>query len=944
MKAKYAVIILLLALLGFIIKLMIGTGISSTETSLEKIEVTVEIPAPPLLPNIPPEQLRQLADESEVKFTAKGNYFTISNKHESKELFIKGVNLGVAMPGYYPSQFSMDRKDYLNWFNLISRMNANTVRIYTVLPPDFYEALSQFNYEHSNRPLYLVQGVWIDDPATETYSQSISVENFRKEISKAIDVIHGKAFVLKKAGCADGIYSTDVSQYVIALVLGHEWDPKFIAKTNLEAVKKHSIKQNFNHHGNFITLHSGTPMECWLAEMIDFTATYEISKYRSQRPLSFINWQALDPMFHNQEYSRRNGHDYDGESIDMRKFHTTNLFRAGLFAAVHAYPYFPDFVYLESKYRNSVNRNGQKDSYKAYLEDFKRNLPDIPMLVAEYGLSSSRGNSRFNPDGFHQGSHSEAEQAELTKTLTCDIYDTKCAGALFFEWADEWFKQNWLTQKMEQPTDRIIYWHNRENPEQNYGIMAFEAKGKTIDGSTDDWKDELAINGFTMIYDADPAYLNFAFKVPGFTPIHNELLLKLTPETDHNIDMSSEILIKLKGKNESVVTVNGRLLNHQLNDESQNVFGEKPSPVFYEQGRLKYGNTKDSLQSNSDWYFDSANSVIELRIPWNLLNICDPSSRSIMADSIPLEIKGFNLSAMINDKNGKTKSIYPKKGSEFITWDKWDEPVYQTRLKPIYHMFKNLLPTLTPVSAARNIAPQKPSAKVLPYRGGAPGAVTIEFDGSLFSDIKDALPYLAEFRFRADFHIFNESVAKSASAVPIKKFTIEEIDSIFQAGHDTISGTHNRSGAFFRNIAADSFSSLHSLDSFVTEAKGKWVQINYSSILKDVNHSVFHRQLRILRNSYFWIAPSKEIQSYINTVNNSRLQTTINDSHTSSVTLKTNKNLNHELIPISIEYTGNGRKINVTGSAADGIYELRNGKVILEIIPNKVTTIEVIIQ
>ena len=41
----------------------------------------------------------------------------------------------------------------------------------------------------------------------------------------------------------------------------------------------------------------------------------------------------------------------------------------------------------------------------------------------------------------------------------------------------------------EQPAERRVFWHNMENPEQNFGIMAVESRIKTIDGRTDDWPD-----------------------------------------------------------------------------------------------------------------------------------------------------------------------------------------------------------------------------------------------------------------------------------------------------------------------------------------------------------------------------------------------------------------------------------------------------------------------
>ncbi len=75
-------------------------------------------------------------------------------------------------------------------------------------------------------------------------------------------------------------------------------------------------------------------------------------------------------------------------------------------------------------------------------------------------------------------------------SLTKDIYDTKCGGAIYFEWIDEWFKHNWLVMDFEQPYDNRKLWHNMENPEQNFGIYAYESRSKTIDGKINDWEND----------------------------------------------------------------------------------------------------------------------------------------------------------------------------------------------------------------------------------------------------------------------------------------------------------------------------------------------------------------------------------------------------------------------------------------------------------------------
>ena len=75
---------------------------------------------------------------------------------------IKGVDLGSGKPGEWASAYAVDGDTYLRWFREIKEMGANTIRVYSVGQDVFYRALYEFN-ENNPDPLWLLQGVWIDD-------------------------------------------------------------------------------------------------------------------------------------------------------------------------------------------------------------------------------------------------------------------------------------------------------------------------------------------------------------------------------------------------------------------------------------------------------------------------------------------------------------------------------------------------------------------------------------------------------------------------------------------------------------------------------------------------------------------------------------------------------------------------------------------------------------
>ncbi|MCB0855748.1 MAG: hypothetical protein KDD63_26175, partial [Bacteroidetes bacterium] len=402
---------------------------------------------------------------------------------EWESFLLKLVNLGVAVPGKFPAEFSLSMEEYLHWLEMIGEMNANTIRTYTILPPEFYKAFARYNLLHQDKPLFLLQGVWATAPESHNYLEENYFRNTRKEIADVIDVLHGDAVLAPKKGKAYGVYSTDVSRYVAGILFGREFEPNDVAGTNHQT----DIQR---YQGHFIGVHDATPMEVWLAKVMDFLVLYETMNYNMQHPVSFVNWLPLDPLFHNTEFIENEKvmeYDNDLESIDFMHFHASPAFFPGLFAAYHAYPYYPDFVYLEPEYAQYKNSEGEKDNYAGYLKALKNHHHGMPVVIAEYGLPSSHGNSHQTPLGLDQGGHDELTHATLNSQLTRDIFESGCAGAIYFEWADEWFKHNWLVMDFEVPFDHRTRWHNMENPEQNFGVLALEAQKKALDGLLDDW-------------------------------------------------------------------------------------------------------------------------------------------------------------------------------------------------------------------------------------------------------------------------------------------------------------------------------------------------------------------------------------------------------------------------------------------------------------------------
>src|SRR3989337_3852672 len=107
----------------------------------------------------------------------------------------------------------------------MKEMNANVIRTYTILPPQFYKALRQFNAERKgDDKLFLMQGIWVELPEADDFRESGYMDEVMKEIRNAIDAVHGDASIPHRYGHAHGIYTDDVSNYVAGYIFGREWE------------------------------------------------------------------------------------------------------------------------------------------------------------------------------------------------------------------------------------------------------------------------------------------------------------------------------------------------------------------------------------------------------------------------------------------------------------------------------------------------------------------------------------------------------------------------------------------------------------------------------------------------------------------------------------------------------------------------------------------------
>lgn len=657
------------------------------------------------------------------------NFLIYKNGKWVKE-FIKGVNMGTGKPGAFPGELAITEGEYLRWFKYISEMNADVIRVYTTMKPEFYNALYEFN-RTARKPLYIMQGVWVNEEdigRLKDAHNSVIKEAFKNDIKNLTDIIHGNIILPEKKWQASGTYQKDVSKYVVAWILGIEWAPEFVVGTN----NKHPELKSFS--GEYLYTQNASPFEVFLGEVGDWAIAYETQKYKMQRPVSFTNWVTIDPLKHPNEPLVNE----DLVEVNTEHIKAKSTFKAGLFASYHIYPYYPDFMNYQKEYRSFIDKDGKINTYKAYLKDLRKEHT-VPVLVAEFGVPAARGKAHDNiRTGFNQGNLDEKRQGEIDAAMLQDIFDEGYAGGVVFSWQDEWFKRTWNTMGLDV-SERRPYWSNAQTNEQEFGLLAFDPgqlkSVSYVDGDVGEWKGEQPVskaNGIKLYVKSDEKYVYFMADIPGYDVDKDVLVIPLdTIQGQGNrsyepypltFNRDADFVIEINGKDNSSIMVDSYYDSYYYIYakqfkimEARKAYETRGSgnfnkmflclnrrlylpedrveiPFFqYETGKLLSGNgNPESKDFNSLTDFAIKDGKIEIRIPWQLLNVMDPSTKMIMGDFYknngitPEKIDGFYTGLAVYHKDGKAQNI----GLDFYSWKAWEKPTYNERLKPSYYLLK----------------------------------------------------------------------------------------------------------------------------------------------------------------------------------------------------------------------------------------------------------------
>ena len=686
---------------------------------------------------------------------------------------VKGINLGLGLPGYFPGEFAIKYGTYLRWFRKMGELGVNTVRLYTVNPPAFYEALHDYN--SSGGAIYLVQGIWVELPGNGDFSHPEFRNRIHADIRDAVNVVHGAANLPERPGSASGRYTADVTQYTVGFIFGREWEPCAVKGYN--QLKGGQIG---DFQGGYLSIKKATSFELWITTACDYIQQYENDTFGHNHPVSTINWPTLDPLVHPAEANHEDelvwqgmasgadvcNENEDSESLDLSKVRAIR--GSGFFVSYHVYPYYPDF--MNNEY------SGEDNPYLAYLRQLRRHHAGQPVIIAEFGVPSSREITHWQRLGWHHGGHDEIRQGEINAHLMRTISAAGMAGSILFSWYDEWFKRNWLFAPFELPAERNALWFNQQDAEQNYGLLAmypgYPGKLVHLTGDLGDWnsaatlysKGEVSVSPIQGGHDSsrtlrrlmaqhDEGFFYLRLETAGavdFSSAHYYIGIDtcdpLTGETAFPVNLrlkspvGMKFLIHLAGRGKSRVLVcqsYDKYLNHEQRSirpaaSSQAAWVammnrtnyrriSKDGKKFYpsrvsSMSNLRHGTLQPGSSdfcSLADFY--QTGNVIELRLPWSLLQFSDPSSRQVVwyeggkrsreTDGIRVVVaschpqQGFGAagSAVAHNATDTLPAVFDREHVVVYSWDRWEVPIFHETAKSSFDIYRKALAAPTEV-------------------------------------------------------------------------------------------------------------------------------------------------------------------------------------------------------------------------------------------------------
>lgn len=613
------------------------------------------------------------SDKVTAPFYTEGDMIYQAGDESKTPFIIKGVEVDSAYGPKRGTDYSIEEETWKRWFKQIQQMGANTIRVSTVQDSKFYNAFYEYNLDREV-PLYLLQGMRTatDDWKTNRVTENLPFYQVLQQDGKdLVDIIHGRKLLLTNDHKGSGLYKHDVSPWVIGFLIGDYWNQDLLAYID----NTQSREKGFT--GDYVTASDeATEFEALMAKVIDNIISYETDKYANQRLVSVNSSFAMDPFQYQEHYSIQVG-KYNNFFMDSVL--PSAKFTAGTFAS-YAYDSEdipdPEMLVEDENYLFSDSSN--------YLELLSQ-VHNIPVIISSFSYPSS---SYINEND---------DQGTMIVNDLEKFSESGFNGAFIHSWQDVWDRRAPETSYAVD-LQQIHEWHDAVTRTQHFGLIGFQPYRDgvlmSIDGKNEDWQNvtpSFKERETEISVTRDHGYIYFWIKDANISEnediyialdTHPELGSKTNNITEAKFDRKMDFIVEIQPDKGAFVYVQDRYESIRQNFLEQ-VSGENPfvnypqkdSDSFQISKYLKEENkflSETEINQGKKLYnylfaemyplkvlkeksFGEADvavlsGVMEIRLPYQLLNIYDPLKFSIHDDYYsnygvaPLKINEFYIS------------------------------------------------------------------------------------------------------------------------------------------------------------------------------------------------------------------------------------------------------------------------------------------------------------
>jgi hypothetical protein len=318
--------------------------------------------------------------------------------------------------------------------------------------------------------------------------------------------------------------------------------------------------------------------------------------------------------------------------------------------------------------------------YDGYL-DFLRQYHSMPVVAVGFGVSSSRGTEVLDRPPL-----TELEQGHALAAYSTELERLGWAGGFISSWQDSWQRRTWNTIFASNPW-RYPYWHNLQSVSQGYGLLAFDPGRYTrpviLDGLAGDWDEtHLVYSGEGLSVYAQYTLDGLYLMVRGesvtpegrlYVPIDTIPGSGTSSFGDARFDRPADFLLVIDGTDGTRLMVDRRyhvtyqrflyelfglnafvdvpqdfdsgFIDSQLAVMNPELVGTEEFLLLSPEGRellrlgswptgwLTHGNgdpSKPDFNSLTDFAF--GDGLVEVRLPWRMINFFDPSLMQVHDD------------------------------------------------------------------------------------------------------------------------------------------------------------------------------------------------------------------------------------------------------------------------------------------------------------------------